>query len=132
MTKKEKMIASAYTGVQFVNNRKDLQEYFNKLLKRNIDLWHISPEIQEELRKASTADFLDMVGANKLAYYALGVKGEWIDDKGHSAMITAEVKLKILKNMIKRYRKQGGMSNPPKKQMDFFDKLMEIIEMEGE
>ena len=47
-------------------------------------------------------------------------------------MITAEVKLEILKNMIKRYRKQGGMSNPPKKQMDFFDKLMEIIEMEGE
>ena len=74
MTKKEKIIASAYTGVQFVNRRKDLQEYFNKLLKRNVDLWHISPEIQEELRKASTVDFLDMVKADRLAYYVLGVK----------------------------------------------------------
>lgn len=47
-------------------------------------------------------------------------------------MITAEIKIEIIRNMIFNYRDNNGFRNNPKEQIAFWQKILEIIDMKGE
>lgn len=47
-------------------------------------------------------------------------------------MITAEIKLEIIRNMIFYYRDDYGFRKKPTDQRAFWEKILEIIDMRGE
>ena len=62
MTKKEKIIATAYTGYMFVKDFSEVHEYIEKKMGRPVLTHELADKkVQEELHEKIKPDFLEMI-----------------------------------------------------------------------
>ena len=85
MTKKEKIVATAYTGTMFIDGSLlgELYAYEEEKLGRGVlDIMHADKDFVQEVRDAVKTDFIDMLnGRYEKAFWRYSVQGQLVRNR---------------------------------------------------